>query len=113
MEIKAEYMRSKAESLSGDIKTDGFYVQGAYKALKNIWGMGYLELVGRVEGVNPDQALKDRFSIASGQQLRKYAFGINLLPKNHFLIKTEWQVIEEDNPEIDNDAFLLQAIVDF
>ncbi len=113
LELKAEYMRSEAESRSGDIKTDGFYVQGAYKVLKDYLGMEYLELVGGVEGVNPGQALRDRFSIASGQQLRKFASGINLSPRDHFLIKTEYQITEEDDPEIHNNAFLFQAVADF
>jgi hypothetical protein len=113
LELTSEFVLSRAESNSGLVKTYGYYVEGAYKVLKDFWGMNYLELVAAFDTLDPGQALNDRFRLANGQQVRKFSFGLDFSPRQHFLIKTEYALVEENKPSIDNNAFLVQAVIDF
>ncbi|MEW6067544.1 MAG: porin [Nitrospirota bacterium] len=111
--IKGEYVQSTAETSDDDITTDGYYIEASYIALKEFWGMRYLEVAARYETIDPGQDLMDRFLLLEGQEAQATSLALNISPKKHFLFKFEYQFNTEDEPDLDNNAFLGQIVVDF
>ena len=111
--IRAEWVKSTAETAGEDIETWGGYANLGYKFLKDAWGLDFVEGVVAYDYTDAGQELKDRFTIHFDQKVEKISVGLRAEVMEHFFIKAEYQLTEEDDPEIDNDAVFGQVVAAF
>ncbi|MFQ5454857.1 MAG: porin [Nitrospirota bacterium] len=91
-----------------DVK--GYYLQTAYKVIQNQPSIHYLEPLIRYDW---SEGTKDDRSVADGDEWSRITFGINYSPYPHYLVRAEYQIINEDKVDKDNNGFALSAVVDF
>ncbi|MDY6950361.1 MAG: hypothetical protein SWE60_02525 [Thermodesulfobacteriota bacterium] len=111
--LRAEWVKSTAETVAGDIETWGGYANLGYKFLKDQWGLNFVEGVVAYDYIDPGQDIKDRFFIYAEQKVEKISLGLRAELMDHFFIKAEYQFTEEEDPEIDNDAVFAQVVAAF
>jgi len=108
--ILNEFQHAKFDSVantSSDIKRNGFYVQASYR-LYNQGNLNYFEPIVRYDMIDPDEAITDN------NDLSRFTLGINVSPYEHFLFKFEYQLTaEKEDPKLENNGFMSQAVIDF
>lgn len=114
-ELRAEYVQANVERpllatssvAPPDLEQDGWYAQLGYAFQWDRPLLPELKLVGRY-----DQTDLDR-DVSGSDDLDSFTFGLNALIYEHFRIKTEYQLVNEDGATRENDAFRLQFVVDY
>ena len=116
VQVMAEWAKSDAEIAGGNVKTDGAFIHAAIPIMKSKVKSGCVRSVKFIMGyewLNPGQLLDDRFTLQANQDLKAYSFGINIEPREHLLFKIEYRATSEDDPDLENDAFFIQSVIDF
>jgi hypothetical protein len=108
-ELRGEYVDAALERDGmSDLDQQGWYAQLSYTQYFD--GKFYPEaatLVGRVDGVDLDE------DVDGNDDRVRYSIGANVAIYNHFRFKAEYQFATEDGPDLDDDAFLAQMVIDF
>ncbi|MFQ5653662.1 MAG: hypothetical protein ACE5GW_02890 [Planctomycetota bacterium] len=108
--IRAEMLYGTVErgvTAGGDFERDGLYIEG-YRRLT--LGLPWLEAV---EGVVRFDSLDENSKVRDFRDVERWAFGLNVVPRPGFRVKSEIILSRERGTEIDNDGFLMQAEVHF
>ena len=85
----------------------GYYVQEAYRFFEP-FDLQYIEQVIRYDVRDPDK------DTDNNDDRSRWALGLNLSPYQNFVMKVEYNWVDERHGgDLNNDAFLFQAVVDF
>ncbi len=104
LDIRGEYAdRSGDDQGTIDADASGYYLQTSYKMLQGRKYINYIEPKIRYDNSDTN----------SGDEFSRVTVGVNYSPYPHFLFKTEYQFIDEDKTDLDNDGFMISAVVDF
>lgn len=118
LDIRGEYADRSGDD-DGLVQADaqGFYVQASYKTPPLGGLINYIEPKVRYDvsdmDLDKDGARKIENDLSGNDEFSRITVGINWSPYPHFLIKTEYQFIEEDKENLDNDGFMISAVADF
>ncbi|MBI5746873.1 MAG: hypothetical protein HZA13_07710 [Nitrospirae bacterium] len=101
------------QTIQADAK--GFYVQASYKMLQGRNLINYIEPKIRYDrsDVDKDDPKPTQKNLTADDEFSRWTVGVNWSPYPHFLFKTEYQFIDEDKANLDNDGFMISAVVDF
>ncbi len=107
LDLRGEFAKRTGDD-DGTIKADakGFYLQASYKMLQGRNLINYIEPEIRYD--KSDMVISD-----PDDEFSRVTVGINYSPYPHFLFKTEYQFISEDKADLDNNGFMISAVVDF
>lgn len=112
IDLRGEYAKGSSDdtpTFKGD--SAGYYVQAAYKFIKNMPSVKYLEGIVRYDSTDISGAASkgyDEQSIITA--------GVNYSPYSSFLMRAEYQIKDRNmlvGNEVDNNGFMLTAVVDF
>jgi hypothetical protein len=94
--------------LGGSFSRQGWYVETVWRP-RPVFArfLGPLEYVLRYDVLDDDQRQQD---VLDGQ---RFAAGIVFHPREHFRLKAEYEVVDDESSEIDNNGFLFQGAVDW
>ena len=94
--------------LGGSFSRQGWYVEGVWRP-RPVFAqfLGPLEYVLRYDVLDDDQHLQD---VLDGQ---RFAAGIVFHPREHFRLKAEYEIVDDESSEVDNNGFLFQGAVDW
>lgn len=94
--------------LGGSFSRQGWYVEGTWRP-RPVFArfLGPLEYVLRYDVFDDDQSVQD---VLNGQ---RFAAGIVFRPYEHFLLKAEYEIVDDESSEVDNNGFLFQGAVDW
>ena len=107
LDLRGEWVTRKVDlDPTGEMKSNSYYVQASYKMTFRKELLNYIEPVLRYDFLEPDEDLAD-------DQRTRYAAGINYSPYPHFKFGAEWQKNSEEGVALDDNGFLIQAVVDF
>jgi len=99
----------------GNVKQMTWYLALGYKIINKEYGWNFIKPVFRIEYANPNMDAPS--SVAQYEDYGErygYTIGLNLSPWEHFIVRLGYKwVDEETGPNIDNDGFTLEAVVDF
>lgn len=119
LDLRGEYAKRSGDD-EGAVRADekGYYVQASYKILQGRTLINYLEPKIRYDQseVDKDTGGKNKIEktqLTEDDEFSRITVGINWSPYPHFLFKTEYQFIDEDKADLDNDGFMISAVVDF
>ena len=106
LDLRGEYAKRTGDD-DGTIKgnANGYYIQASYKTLQGRNLINYIEPKIRYD--------KSDMVIEGNDEFSRTTVGINYSPYPHFLFKTEYQFIKEKDVSLDNDGFMISAVVDF
>ncbi|HLF86744.1 MAG TPA: porin [Nitrospiria bacterium] len=118
LDLRGEYAdRSGDDDTTNNISADstGWYIQASYKMLQGRNLINYIEPKIRydVSDVDAQGSKTIENDITVDDKFSRITVGINYSPYPHFLFKTEYQFIDEDKADLDNDGFMISAVVDF
>ncbi len=108
LDLRGEWVKRRVDvTTATSLDAYGYYVQATYQPRGGIDWFNYVEPVLRHEILNPGvgaspQGKRERISV-----------GANTSPYPHLKMGTEWQANNEDRNELDDDGFLITAVVDF
>lgn len=119
LDLRGEYAKRSGDD-EGAVRADekGFYVQASYKTPPMGKLVNYIEPKIRYDQseVDKDTGGKNKIEktqLTADDEFTRWTVGVNWSPYPHFLFKTEYQFIEEDIANLDNDGFMISAVVDF
>jgi len=94
--------------LGGSFSRQGWYVEGIWRP-RPIFAqfLGPLEYVLRYDVLDDDQDFRD---VLDGQ---RFAAGIVFHPREHFRLKAEYEIVDDESTEVENNGFLFQGAVDW
>ena len=94
--------------LGGSFSRQGWYVEGIWRP-RPVFAqfLGPLEYVLRYDVLDDDQDLQD---VLDGQ---RFAAGIVFHPREHFRLKAEYEIVDDESSEVENNGFLFQGSVDW
>ncbi|MEO1087752.1 MAG: hypothetical protein AAFY88_26255, partial [Acidobacteriota bacterium] len=108
-ELRAEWLRAELDRpVPGqpELVQDGAYAQLSYTVDWERQFMPSLTVATRIDLVDPlDGPSDDDFTVLS--------FGLNAAVYKQFRLKAEYQWYDQRGPELDDDRFLMQAVIDF
>lgn len=116
LDLRGEYAkRSGDDDGAIQAKAKGFYVQASYKTSPMGNLINYIEPKIRYDqsDVDKDGSKTIESTLAADDDFTRWTVGVNWSPYPHFLFKTEYQFIDEDKENLDNDGFMISAVVDF
>ena len=94
--------------LGGGFHRHGWYVEGTWRPRPVFMDfLGPLEYVLRYDIFDDDQQV---LNTLDGQ---RYAAGIVFHPREHFRLKAEYEIVDDESSEVDNNGFLFQGAVDW
>jgi hypothetical protein len=93
--------------LGGSFRRVGWYVEGVWRPRPSFAPLGPLDYVLRYDVLDDDQHVND---VLDGQ---RFAAGIVFHPREHFRLKAEYEVVDDESSEVDNNGFLFQGAVDW
>ncbi|MEM7352146.1 MAG: porin [Acidobacteriota bacterium] len=108
-ELRSEWLEAEIETatVSGDVEQRGFYAQLAYSFHWNRDLVPEVRLISRYDELDLDRA------VSGNDDQRRLSVGLNVLIYDHFRTKLEYQFGSEDGPSRDDDAFLMQLVLDY
>ncbi len=94
--------------LGGSFRRRGWYVEGVWRP-RPVFAdfLGPLDYVLRYDVLDDDQGLE---ATLDGQ---RFAAGIVFHPYEHFSLKAEYEIVDDESSEVDNNGFLFQGAVDW
>ncbi len=116
LDIRGEYAKRSGDD-QGAFQADstGWYLQASYKMLQGMNLINYIEPKIRYDNsdADKDNPKPIQKGLTEDDEISRITVGINWSPYPHFLFKTEYQFIDEDKADLDNDGFMISAVVDF
>ena len=116
LDIRGEYAKRSGDD-DGNVQADstGWYLQASYKMLQGRNLINYIEPKIRYDVSDVDSAGSKTIekNLPADDEFSRWTVGINWSPYPHFLFKTEYQFIGEDKANLDNNGFMISAVVDF
>lgn len=94
--------------LGGTFNRYGWYAEATYSHQPDfLTAVRELEYVIRYDDLNEDDSISDLLDA------RRVSLGLVVHPMDHFRLKFQYELTDEDSDEIENNAFLFQAAVDW
>lgn len=116
LDLRGEYAKRSGDD-QGAFQADstGWYLQASYKMLQGRNLINYIEPKIRYDksDADKDNPKPIQKGLTADDELSRITVGINYSPYPHFLFKTEYQFINEKDKSLDNDGFMISAVVDF
>ncbi len=108
-EVRTEYVTAELDQTTPTpaLEQDGWYAQLSYTLLFDRETLPGITFVTRFDSVDLDD------SVVGNDDRDLISVGVNLLIYEHFRFKSEYQRSEEDGPNLDNDQFIAQFVIDF
>lgn len=109
LEIRGEWVQSKtARATGGDLEREGYYVHACYKILEKVKNLEYIELGLRYDTFDPDK------SVENNKDLSRITYEINIRATERLVFKAGYETTKEKkDPQLENDGFALQAVLNF
>jgi phosphate-selective porin len=106
IDVRVEWVQRTVDlTTTTELESDSLYAQASYKMDFNQPGLNYIEPVVRFDTMDPDTDTDD-------DETDRLSVGVNYSPYPHFKLSAEYQTRDEE-PETDNDGFLMAIVVDF
>lgn len=116
LDIRGEYAKRSGDD-QGAFQADstGWYLQASHKMLQGRNLINYIEPKIRYDNsdADKDNPKPIQKGLTEDDEISRITVGVNWSPYPHFLFKTEYQFIDEDKADLDNDGFMISAVVDF